>query len=227
MQLPRKLGACGRLSLALAPARRSPAPGRLPQGQGLVIETLFGWVGAGAPYGGAAAPRENKIERADLFRIRPVGPPDLVRRGLGRALRAVAAGAQTLSSASTIPAAGCGRGVWSNDAWVFSLEASAYASGARDAARPAQAGDTGPEARGRARSSATILRCSARRPFSTREAGYRLRTQGPPERIPRRSRRWASPWTPRAQVLAQSFNTVSNGAGAPGFSAWESHIGPA
>ena len=113
--------------------------------------------------------------------------------------------------------------LWSDDAWVFSLEADAYVSGARDAARPAQAGDTGPavDLRALAGRNLTLFGAPA---FLDAEAGYRLRTQGPPSEW-RGDLTLGVTWTPRAQVLVQAFNTVSNGAGAPGFRAWEQHIG--
>ena len=61
---------------------------------------------------------------------------------------------------------------------MFSLEASAYVSGARDAARPAQAGDTGPGADARALVGRNLTLFGAPA-FVDGEAGYRFRTARP------------------------------------------------
>ena len=60
--------------------------------------------------------------------------------------------------------------------------------------------------------------------FLDAELGYRLRSAGPPDE-------WHADLTlgvkatPRWMGLAQVFNTISQGAGTPGFSAWSSHTG--
>ncbi len=106
---------------------------------------------------------------------------------------------------------------------MFSLEASAYVSGAHDPARPAQAGDTGPEADARALVGHNLTLFGAPAFFDARPA-IGCAPQGPPSEFHADLTLGVS-WTPRAQILAQAFNTVSNGAGAPGFAAWESNIG--
>ena len=214
---------CGFLAaLAFAPTVACAGAWTEPQGRGLAIETLFGWGGSGAPFGGAASPRESKF-----------GSQTYVEYGAGDGLTVF--GSATVDRyALTAPSkdsftgldysgGGLRARVWSNDAWVFSLEASAYASGAHDASRPAQNGDTGPEADARALlgHNLTLFGVPA---FFDAEAGYRLRTDGPPSEFHADLTLGVS-WTARAQIMAQAFNTVSNGAGAPGFAAWESHIG--
>ncbi len=194
----------------------------LPQGQGQAIETLYGWGGFGAPYGGSASPRETKF-----------GAQTYVEYGLTEGLTAVgeiSGESYGLSSPTKdryfgfdYSGGGLRAKLWADDAWAFSLEASAYASGAHAADRPAQAGNTGPAADVRAQAGHNLSLFGAPA-FLDAQAGYRLRTEGPP-----------SEWhgdltlgvsvTPRVQILAQAFNTVSTGAGAPGFSAWEAHIG--
>ena len=207
---------------ALSPCAASAGAWTLPRGQGQMIATLFGWFGAGAPYGGQAAPRESKV-----------GSQVYVEYGLADALTVVgevSAERYALTPPSRdsfvgldYSGAGLRARVWSNDAWVFSLEASAYASSAHDARRPAQAGNTGPEGDVRALAGHNLTLFGAPA-FIDAQAGYRLRTEGPPSEF-RGDLTLGVAWTPRAQILLQSFNVVANGAGAPGFSQWESHKG--
>ena len=116
-----------------------------PQGQGLVIETLFGWGGAGAPYSGLSAPKESKFESQTYFeyglwdRLTVFGDLAAMRYGLGPPSKDSFTGLDYSGG-------GLRARLWSDDAWVFSLEASAYATNAADEARPAQGGNTGPEA---------------------------------------------------------------------------------
>ena len=209
-------------ALALAPAEARAGAWTLPRGQGQIIETLLGWLGAGAPYGGQAAPRESKVESQTY-----------VEYGLADALTVVgqiSAERYALTAPSEdsfvgldYSGAGLRARLWTNDAWVFSLEASGYVSSARDKNRSAQAGNTGPEAdvRGLAGHNLTLFGAPA---FLDAQAGYRFRSDGPPGEY-HADLTLGVAWTPRAQIIAQSFNTISSGAGAPGFSAWESHKG--
>jgi protein XagA len=205
----------------LAPSAAWAGAWTLPQGQGQVIETLYGWGGAGAPYGGAAAPNESKfgsqtyVEYGLTNGLTALGNVGLIRYALSAPSKDAYLGFD-------YSGAGLRAKLWSNDAWVFSLEANAYVSGARDAGRPAQAGDTGPEADLRAEVGRNLTLFGAPA-FLEAEAGYRFRNQGPPGEW-RGDLTLGVSWTPRAQILAQAFNTLSNGAGAPGFDAWEQHI---
>lgn len=209
-------------AFAGAPSGAEAGAWTLPNGQGQIIETLFGWLGAGAPFGGQAAPRESKF-----------GAQTYVQYGLADALTLtgqITAERYALTAPSADSYLGLGYSgaglrarVWSDDAWVFSLEASGYVSSAHDAKRPAQAGDTGPEADARAQVGHNLTLFGAPA-FLDGQAGYRFRTEGPPGEF-RADLTLGVAWTPSAQILAQSFNTISNGAGAPGFSQWESHKG--
>ena len=193
-----------------------------PDGQGQIIETLFGWFGQGPSSGAPGASRESKagaqtyLEYGLADRLTFVGQLGFERYALSPPTRDVYAGLD-------YSGAGLRARLWSDDAWVFSLEASAFASGARDAARSAQAGDTGPAADARARGGPNLTLFGAPA-FFDGEAGYRLRTQGPPSEF-HADLTLGVAWTERAQILGQVFNTVSNGAGAPGFGAWEEHKG--
>jgi hypothetical protein len=210
------------LAAALGPTPALAGAWTMPQGQGQVIETLYGWGGYGAPYGGSASPSETKfgsqtyIQYGLTDRFTAIGDLGVLRYALS---------APTKDGYFGFDYSGVGlrAKLWSNDAWVFSLEANAYRSGARDAAKPAQAGDTGPEEDLRALVGRNLTLFSFPA-FLDAEAGYRFRTDGPPSEW-RGDLTLGVNWTPRAQILAQAFNTVSNGAGAPGFSAWESHTG--
>ena len=210
-----------------AAASYAPAPARagawtLPQGRGQIIETLFGWFGAGSPYGGNPAPRENKIETQTYFeyglwdRLTLVGQIAAERYALSPPTRDRFFGLD-------YSGVGLRARVWSDEAWVFSLEASGYATTARDASRPAQAGNTAPAAdlRGLAGRNLTLFGAPA---FLDAQAGYRFRAEGPPSEW-RADLTLGLEWTPKAKLIVQSFNILSNGAGAPGFGAWESHKG--
>jgi hypothetical protein len=218
------LGSGGAMALAaaLGPSAAVAGAWTLPQGQGQVIETLYGWAGSGAPYGGSAAPNETKfgsqtyVEYGLTNGLTAIGNVGVIRYGLS---------APTKDSYFGFDYSGAGlrAKLWSDDAWVFSLEASGYVSGARDAAKPAQAGDTGPQADARALLGHNLTLFGAPA-FVDAEAGFRFRTDGPADEW-RADLTLGVTWTPKAQILAQAFNTISNGAGAPGFSAWENHIG--
>jgi hypothetical protein len=209
-------------ALAVAPGSARAGAWTEPQGQGLAIATLFGWGGSGAPFGGAASPSENRVgsqiylEYGAWDRLTVFGSATVDRYALS---------APTKDSFTGLDYSGGGvrARVWSNDAWVFSLEASAYASGAHDASRPAQDGNTGPEADARALIGHNLTLFGAPA-FVDAQAGYRVRVEGPPSEF-HADLTFGVSLAPRAQIMAQAFNTVSNGAGAPGFSQWESHIG--
>lgn len=204
------------LALALAPTSALAGAWTLPEGKGLWIQSFYGWGGQGT------AAREDKLgaqsyleyglaERLTLF-----GQISAVRFALSPPQKDSYFGFDYAG-------AGLRRQLWANDAWTFSLEASAYVPGAHDANRPAQAGNTGPQADARALlgRSLTLFGAPA---FAEAQAGYRLRSRGPPGEW-RADLTLGIAWTPKAQVLAQVFNMVSQGAGASGFPAFESHKG--
>ena len=206
------------VALALAPSAALAGAWTLPAGSGQVIQSLFGWFGQGT---GTPAPRESKagaqtyLEYGLIDRLTLVGQVSAQRYALS---------APTKDAHFGLDYAGAGlRGrLWANDAWVFSLEASGYAPGARDERKPAQAGNTGAMADTRALigRSLTLFGLPA---FAEAQAGYRWRTRGPPDEW-RADLTLGVAWTARVQVLAQAFNVVSQG-GRPGFPAWESHDG--
>jgi hypothetical protein len=210
------------LAAALAPAVARAGAWTEPQGQGQVIETLFGWYGEGAPWGGQAAPRENKLETQTYLeyglwdRLTLVGEVSALRYALSPP-------SQDRFLGLDYSGGGLRARLWANQDWVASLEATGYLSSAGDRSRPAQDGDTGPAAdfRGQVGRNLSLFGLTG---FLDAEAGYRLRTEGPPSEW-RADLTLGIDWTPRVKLMFQAFNTISNGAGAPGFSAWESHTG--
>jgi hypothetical protein len=210
------------LAAALVPGAALGGAWTMPAGQGQAIETLFGWGGSGAPYGGVASPNENKFESQTYVeygltdRLTAIGDLVVQRYQLSAPTKDAFFGLD-------YSGAGLRAKLWSNEAWVVSLEGSAYLSGAHDPTKPAQAGDTGPAADVRALigRNLTLFGLPA---FLDAEGGFRFRTDGPPDEW-RADLTLGVNWTARSQIFVQAFNTISNGAGAPGFSAWESHIG--
>jgi len=211
-------------SLALALAACGPSAAQagawtLPQGQGEVIQTMFGWIGWGSPLRNGG--REDKIESQAYVqygwtdRLTVIGALSVERYALS-APHDVYGGLDTTG-------AGLRARLWSNDDWTFALEATAFYGGASNASRPAQAGGAGPAADARALlgHNLTLFGLPA---FADAEAGYRLRTQGPPSEW-RADLTLGVDWTPKAQVLFQTFNTISQGKGYNGFPAWEAHKG--
>lgn len=108
-------------------------------------------------------------------------------------------------------------------AWVLSLEVSGAFSGAQDRSRPAQNGNSGGEADARVclGRNLSLFGDSA---FVNAEVGYRLRTEDPPDEI-HADLTLGVEVLPKTQILMQSFNEVSTGAGAAGFRAFEQHQG--
>ena len=215
--------------LLVAAAALTTTPARAgawtePQGQGQVIETLFGWWGDGAPWGGQKAPRENKqeaqtyVEYGVWDRLTLVGEISALRYALSPP-------SQDRFLGLDYSGGGLRARVWSNQDWAVSLEATGYLSSAHDRSHAAQDGNTGPAAdfRGQVGRSLSLFALPA---FLDAEAGYRLRTEGPPSEW-RADLTFGVGWTPRVKLMLQAFNTISNGAGARGFSAWESHTGQA
>ena len=190
----------------------------LPQGQGQLIQTLFGWLGWG---NASARSREDKVETQTYVQygvtdgLTAIGAISVERYALSQP-KDTYLGLDTTG-------AGLRARLWSNDAWTFALEGTAFYGGATDANRPAQAGGAGFGAQALALAGYN-LSLWGQPAFVDAEAGYRLRTRGPPDE-------WKGDltlgwdWTGSTQVLFQSFNTLSQGAGTNGFPAWEAHKG--
>ena len=191
----------------------------LPQGQGQIIQSWFGWLGWGSPIRDGG--REDKVESQTYVqygvtdRLTALGALSVERYAMS-APRDKYVGLDTTG-------AGLRARLWSDDAWTYALEATAFYGGASDASRPAQAGGAGPAADMRALVGHNLT-LWGRNAFFDAEAGYRLRTHGPPDEW-RADLTLGVDLTPRVQILGQAFNAISQGAGTGGFPAWEEHKG--
>ena len=205
------------LALAIAPSPAFAGAWTLPAGSGQVIETIFGWQGEGAD-----GRRQDKQGAQTYLEYGLADPLTLIAQ-VSAVRYALSPPDKDVYHGLDSAGAGLRARVATLDAWTFALEASAYLPGAQDASRPAQAGSTGPQADARALAgrNLTLFGVPA---FLDAQAGYRWRSQGPPGEW-RADLTLGLSWTARAQVMAQLFNTVSQGPGGPGFPAWQSHKG--
>jgi protein XagA len=221
-RLGRSRGCAGAIALIVAaPAAALAGAWTLPQGSGLLIETLYGWTGYGLPFGGTPAVPQTKVEAQTYFeygftdRLTIFGQFSLEHYALGAPTSDVYNGLDYSS-------VGLRAKLWSTGEWVFSGEAIGYAPGARDSTQPAQAGNTGGagEARLLAGTNFTLWSTPG---FVDAQIGYRLRTAGPPDE-------WHGDltiglkFTPRIMLMLQDFTTVSAASTNPGFPAWRSSV---
>jgi hypothetical protein len=150
----RRIGGAA-LGLGLALIGLAPGPAwALPEGNGQIIQSFFGWTGTGAPWGnGAPGQTESRLEAQTYIEYGLWNEITLFGQIAGERydLSPPQPSVYTGLDYSDI---GVRTKVWSNYAWVFSFEATAFIPGAHDASQPAQAGNTG-WAGERARSRAT------------------------------------------------------------------------
>ena len=215
-------GYAGAVAAVLAaPAGALAGAWTLPQGAGLLIETLYGWTGYGPPFGGTPAVPQSKVEAQTYFEY---GLNDRFTLFGQFAFEHYALGAPTSDVYNGLDYSGIGlrAKLWSTGEWVFSGEAIAYAPGAHDSTQPAQAGNTG--GAGEARLLAGYNFAVGSTPaFLDAQIGYRLRTAGPPDE-------WHGDltvglkFTPRLMLMLQDFTTVSMPTVNPGFPAWRSSV---
>ncbi len=222
----RKLGpaailACACALIVGAPAVAWAGAWTLPGGSGLLIETLFGWTGDGAPWGGNPAVKQ---QRADAQTYVEYGLNDDVTVFGQMALERYALGPPTPNTYTGFDysAAGVRAKLWSTGEWVFSGETTVFVPGAGNAAAAAQAGNTG--GAGEARLLAGTNFSFGQWPgFVDAELGYRLRTAGPPDE-------WHGDVTvglkpaPGFILLLQDFTTVSTASTNREFPAWRSSV---
>ena len=212
----------GAIALIVAgPAAALAGAWTLPQGSGLVIETLYGWTGYGPPFGGTPAVPQTRAEAQTYFeyglydRLTLFGQFALEHYDLGPPTSSVYNGLD-------YSAIGLRAKLWSTGEWVFSGEAIVYAPGAHDSAVPAQAGNTGGAAEARLLAGYGFTLWSTPG-FVDAQIGYRLRTAGPPDE-------WHGDltvgfqFTPRIMLMLQDFTTVSSASTNPGFPAWRSSV---
>ncbi len=206
--------------LLLAPGAAWAGAWTLPEGNGQIIQSFFGWIGTGAPWGnGAPGQSESRIEAQTYIEYGLWNEITLFGQIAGERYE-LSPPKPDVYTGLDYSDIGVRTKVWSNDVWVFSFEATAFVPGAHDASRPAQAGNTGWAGEGRllAGRNLTIFNIPA---FVDAEAGYRLRTAGPPDE-------WHADFTlglkptPQIMWLLQTYNTISANSTNPQFPTWRS-----
>jgi hypothetical protein len=187
----------------------------------LVIETLSGWTGEGAPWGGERGVMQN---RAGLSTYAEYGLNDqwslfgqmaIERYELSRPESSLYAGLDYTDL-------GLRAHLWSFGDWVISSEATLFLPGAWNPASPAQAGDTGGAAEARLLSGYSFALGPAPGFFDL-EIGYRFRSAGPPDE-------WHADVTvglkpaPGVILMAQDFLIVSMPSTDPCFPMWRQNV---
>ena len=125
--------------MGLAPGAAWAGAWTLPQGNGQIIQSFFGWQGTGAPWGnGAPGQSFSRVEAQTYIEYGLCNEITLFGQIAAERydLSPPQANVYTGLDYSDI---GVRAKVWSNDAWVFSFEAAAFIPGAHDAV-PACAG---------------------------------------------------------------------------------------
>jgi protein XagA len=206
---------------AFAPACAFAGAWTQPQGQGLMIETLWGFDGVGAPWGDQPGVKQN---RADLQTYAEYGLNDqwtifgqmaIERYELSRPESSLYAGLDYSEL-------GVRAKLWSAGDWVVSSQATVFAPGARNSASPAQAGNTGWAAEGRMLAGANFALGSTPGFFNL-ELGYRLRTLGPPDEWHMDATVGLKPW-PGVILMLQDFLVVSMPSSDKSFPMWRQNV---
>jgi hypothetical protein len=141
--LARAASVIGEVALIFgAPASALAGAWTQPEGSGLLIVTLYGWTGDGAPWGGNPAVKQNRVD-AQAY----------VEYGLNNeftifgqtALERYVLSPPTPSNYTGLDYSELGlrAKLWSTGEWVFSGEATLFLPGAYNPSAPAQAGNTG------------------------------------------------------------------------------------
>ncbi len=204
-----------------APNRSLAGAWTQPQGSGLMIDTLFGWSGEGAPWGGGKGVDQTRLDAQSYVEYGLTddwtifGQMAIERYDLGPPTPSVYTGLDY----SDI---GLRRRLWSTGQWVFSGEATLFLPGAHDPSAPAQAGDTGGAGEARLLAGANF-QIGPWPGFFDAQLGYRLRTAGPPDEWHGDFTVGLKPW-PGIILMVQDFNTVSMISANPSFPTWRQSI---
>ncbi len=207
--------------LGFAPAAAVAAAWTEPQGQGLIIETLSGWTGTGAPWGGEAGVKQN---RADLSTYADYGLNDqwTVFGQMAIERYEVSRPESSLYAGLDYSDLGLRTKLWSSADWVFSIEATLFLPGAWNPSSPAQAGNTGGAAEGRLLAGYGFTLGPAPGFFDL-ELGYRFRTAGPPDEGHVDLTLGLKP-APGVTLMLQDFLVVSAPSTDPCFPAWRQNV---
>ena len=186
-----------------------------------MIDTLYGWTGEGAPWGGNKGVNQT---RGDAQAYVEYGLTDDWTIFGETALEGYALGPPTSNVYHGLDYSDIGlrRRLWSTGQWVFSGEATVFAPGAHDAAAPAQAGNTGGAGEGRLLAGANF-EVGGWPGFLDAEIGYRLRTAGPPDEWHGDLMVGLKP-APGVMLMLQDFTTVSTASANQHFPAWRSSV---
>ncbi len=204
-----------------APAGACAGAWTEPAGSGLMIETLFGWTGRGAPWGAGPAVSQSKAEAQTYVeygasdQVTIFGQMAIERYALGRPDDNVYSGLDYSDL-------GLRAKLWSTGQWIFSGEATLLLPGAWNPAAKAQEGNTGGAGEGLLLAG-TNFSLGSWPGFFDAELGYRLRTAGPPDE-------WHADMTvglkpsPGFILMVQDFTTVSTASTNRDFPAWRSSV---
>jgi len=202
---------------ALAPAVALAGAWTWPEGTGQAIVSLAMSEGAygGQTQTGASARETRLLTSLDVEYGLNDGLTAFLRNGLDD--YSIAAPVSDAYRGLDYSGAGLRARLYSSPSLVWSVQGTALAPGARDAARPAQAGNTGFDSDWRMLAGANFV-LGGWQSFADASLGYLTRGDGPPNE-------WRADLTlgahPRQDVtiMLQSFNAVSNGSHAPRFPA--------
>jgi protein XagA len=192
-----------------------------PEGSGLLIGTLYGWLGDGLPWGGNPAVKQNRfdaqtyVEYGVTNEFTIFGQTALERYALSRP-------AENTYTGLDYSDLGMRAKLWSTGGWILSGEATLFLPGAYDSHAPAQAGDTGGAAEGRLLAGYSVP-LGAMAAFFDAEFGYRLRSAGPPDEWHGDVTVGLKP-TSGIMVMIQEFTTVSGASTNPGFPSWRTTV---
>ena len=192
-----------------------------PQGHGQMIETLWGWTGVGAPWGGNPAVKQT---RADAQTYVEYGLDDRWTIFAQMAIERYALSPPTQSTYVGLDYSDLGMRakLWTTGAWVLSGEATLFLPGATNPKSPAQAGNTGGAAEARALAGYSFTFGPAEG-FLDLELAYRFRTAGPPDE-------WHGDVTlgfkpaPGVILMIQDFLVVSMPTTSRSFPAWRQNV---
>ncbi len=198
----------------LAPAGASAGAWTQPQGQGQATVSLYGWTGRAAPYGYVTPPKENEVE-SQLYVEYGLADKVMVIGSMALERYSILSPVDNTYVGPDYSQLGVQYQFAKGDNWVFSGSTSFFLPGARNASEPAQNGNTGGAAEARLLGGRSF-KVGAMDGFLDVEVAYRDRTAGPPSE-------WHGDFTVGLKpdnkwtLMLQSFNEVTQGAGARGF----------
>jgi len=204
-----------------APAIAFAGAWTLPQGTGQVIETLYGWTGFGPPWGGNPPVSQSRFDAQTYAQY---GLTDSITIFGQTAFEHYALGDPTPDTYNGLDYSDVGlrAKLWSTGEWVFSAEGTAFIPGAHDPKASAQEGNTGWAGEARLDAGGNF-KVGSTPGFVDAEAGYRLRTEGPPDE-------WHGDltvgfkFTPKIMLMLQDFTTISTPSTNATFSAWRQSV---